>query len=246
MNLFTDKTHQKIIKDIDHLYFEDQVDANTIVNMPDNKEELSSLNHRFSFITLFPQYSLSYISDNFQHIFGYNCSDFSIKSILNLVHPNDLSMVASGYKNACEFILNNFSSLPIGANILSLKFRLKTKKGTYLKVCVTNKLHEKLNWNKKFKLYSVCKVLNENLANDYIASNEEVPLSVEPNLIFTTRELQILKLMAMGKNSLEIGCLLEISKHTVDTHRRKMLSKSKYSNTAELIANSVSHGLIAG
>jgi len=51
------------------------------------------------------------------------------------------------------------------------------------------------------------------------------------------RELEITKLLFLGKSSKEIAVNLGISKATVDTHRRNILEKTGYKNTAELICN---------
>ena len=61
---------------------------------------------------------------------------------------------------------------------------------------------------------------------------------------FTTREKDILKLLVEGKLSKEISDILNISKQTVDTHRKNMLHKKHLANTAELVSRSITHGWI--
>ncbi len=56
---------------------------------------------------------------------------------------------------------------------------------------------------------------------------------IQSNL--TTRELEIIRAIAQGHNSKQIGELLNISRHTVDTHRRTILEKTGNTNTAGLI-----------
>lgn len=51
------------------------------------------------------------------------------------------------------------------------------------------------------------------------------------------REIEVLQLIVQGKTSKEIANLLFISKNTVDTHRRNILSKTELRNTKELILN---------
>lgn len=55
------------------------------------------------------------------------------------------------------------------------------------------------------------------------------------SLNITEREIEILKLLALGKNSHEIGAEIHISHHTVDTHRRKLLSKTGCRNMFEVL-----------
>lgn len=58
---------------------------------------------------------------------------------------------------------------------------------------------------------------------------------IKKGLDFSRRELEIISLLIQGKSSKEIANTLFLSKHTVDTHRRRILQKSKCKNTAELI-----------
>ena len=51
----------------------------------------------------------------------------------------------------------------------------------------------------------------------------------------TPREREIVSLLGQGLESREIGEKLFISKHTVDTYRRKLLEKTGAKNTAELV-----------
>lgn len=60
----------------------------------------------------------------------------------------------------------------------------------------------------------------------------------------TRREKEILKLLAEGKTSAEIGSQLFISPTTVDTHRKHLLEKFKVNNTAILIKNATQYGFI--
>ena len=51
----------------------------------------------------------------------------------------------------------------------------------------------------------------------------------------TQREVQIVELLLQNKTSIEIGETLELSRHTVDTHRRRILGKVGAVSTAELV-----------
>ncbi len=51
----------------------------------------------------------------------------------------------------------------------------------------------------------------------------------------TRREVQVTELLLQNKTSIEIGETLELSRHTVDTHRRRILAKVGAVSTAELV-----------
>lgn len=55
------------------------------------------------------------------------------------------------------------------------------------------------------------------------------------HLNVSKREVDIIRLVAKGLNSHEIGDSLHISKHTVDTHRRTILEKTGCKNAIELV-----------
>ena len=74
-------------------------------------------------------------------------------------------------------------------------------------------------------------------------------LGIESNLrnkeeVFTTREREILYLLAQGKSSKEIADALFIAERTVESHRKNMIEKGQVKNTVELIAYASGLGLI--
>jgi DNA-binding NarL/FixJ family response regulator len=63
--------------------------------------------------------------------------------------------------------------------------------------------------------------------------------------LLSTREKEILQLLASGKNNRELGDLLYISVATVETHRNNIFQKLHLHNLAELILYAVRKGLIS-
>ena len=61
----------------------------------------------------------------------------------------------------------------------------------------------------------------------------------------TTRERQILKLVADGETNREIAELLSISKRTVEHHRANILKKLNIKNTADLIKYAIENGYVS-
>lgn len=61
--------------------------------------------------------------------------------------------------------------------------------------------------------------------------------------LLSFREKQILKHIASGKLSKQIADDLQISKNTVDTHRRNMIQKANAQNTTELVERAYLEGL---
>jgi len=62
--------------------------------------------------------------------------------------------------------------------------------------------------------------------------------------IFSSRELQIISLVAKGLNSDQISKIIHISKHTVNTHRRNILIKTKKESINRVIFDLKEQGLL--
>ena len=60
----------------------------------------------------------------------------------------------------------------------------------------------------------------------------------------TDREREVLRLIADGQTAKEIGELLQISVHTVERHRQKLMAKLDLHNRAALIKYAIREGLI--
>ena len=69
---------------------------------------------------------------------------------------------------------------------------------------------------------------------------EPKPLDIR----FSKREIQVLEAMSYGHNTLEISELLQISKHTVETHRKNLLRKFNARNAVHLIRMGFHQGVL--
>jgi two-component system, NarL family, nitrate/nitrite response regulator NarL len=65
-----------------------------------------------------------------------------------------------------------------------------------------------------------------------------------PMPIISSREKEVLKLIADGLTNPQIADKLFISLHTVDSHRKNLLTKFEVSNTATLIKLAVQHSMV--
>ncbi len=59
------------------------------------------------------------------------------------------------------------------------------------------------------------------------------------------RELEVLAYIANGKTNKEVGKKLCISGRTVETHRRNIMAKLEFNNTAEMIRYAIENNIIA-
>jgi two-component system, NarL family, response regulator NreC len=82
------------------------------------------------------------------------------------------------------------------------------------------------------------------LAEDYVRVLKQKG-AVDSYDLLTTREREILQLIAEGKSNKEIAAALNISPYTVETHRSHILEKLNLHNPAELILYAVRKGIIS-
>jgi two-component system response regulator NreC len=59
------------------------------------------------------------------------------------------------------------------------------------------------------------------------------------------REVDVLRLIALGHTNAEIGALLYLSVRTVETHRSHIQQKLRLSSRAELVGYALERGLIS-
>ncbi|HEX2666486.1 MAG TPA: response regulator transcription factor [Candidatus Acidoferrum sp.] len=94
--------------------------------------------------------------------------------------------------------------------------------------------------NKSFFSPKVSRIL----AEDYIRVLKQKG-AVDSYDLLTSREREILQLIAEGKANKEVAAALNISPYTVETHRSHILEKLNLHNPAELILYAVRKGLIS-
>ena len=63
--------------------------------------------------------------------------------------------------------------------------------------------------------------------------------------LLTPRERELLQLLAEGKTTKEIAGVLNLSPHTVETHRANLMRKVNLNSLPELILYAVRKGVIA-
>jgi DNA-binding NarL/FixJ family response regulator len=60
----------------------------------------------------------------------------------------------------------------------------------------------------------------------------------------TTREIEVVQLLAEGKSNKEVGSILFITDRTVEGHRREIMRKLELGSTADLVRYAVRNGII--
>ena len=194
------------------------------------------------------------VSLQIENVLGYSKSEFTVPLFMDILHPDDRPYFLSFETKTAEFL----QLLPI-EKIMKYKvrydFRIKKKNGDYIRVLHqviifehddeggiirslgvhTDITHLKRDGKPVLSLIGIDgepSYLDIDIKNKEIKSKE----------ILTSREKDVLRLLIEGKLSKEVSGLLNISKQTVDRHRKNMLQKNNLNNTSELIGKAIRNG----
>ncbi|WP_313385168.1 LuxR C-terminal-related transcriptional regulator [Chishuiella sp.] len=184
-----------------------------------------------------------YVSEQCEKILGYSASEYTAELCVKIIHPEDLDHVI-----AIQQKISNFSEHIEDKKRKNYKFNYDFRVYDSEK-----KLHQihlqhfflELGDNSlpssvfclatditQIKMGGIPQLnifhLNQNLT-DILNSNKN-------NLILTSKEKEIVNFLIKGYTSKDIASAMDLSKHTIDTHRRNILKKNNCANTTELFS----------
>lgn len=110
--------------------------------------------------------------------------------------------------------------------------------GFLTKSCNEEEIRDAIKASAHKDKFFCTKVLDYLLEKSF--STETLPLSPTP---LTNREIEVVKLISKGLIAKEIATLLNLSPHTVYTHRKKIMKKLELKSASELVRYAVQHGL---
>ena len=196
------------------------------------------------------------VSKDVEKVLGYDANEFTIPFMVDKIHPDDQHWFLAMTRNVVDF----FSHLPI-EKLMKYKVRydvrFKKENGEYARILYQGILLEHDASGKFLRTFNVHTDISH-LKQEGAPVLSFIGMEGEPSYLdvvdsnvflthkddLTNREKQVLKLMIEGRVSKEISTVLNISKQTVDTHRKNMLHKKHLSNTGELIGKAIRHGWI--
>lgn len=195
----------------------------------------------------FPKLRLSYIHPSTTKYHGIEEKEFTLNHVLSAVHADDMPFCI-----ACEeVIMKFFAGLDTGEMQhykTSYTLRIKDRFGNYryiqhqgisIALDQAGRMAHALNVHTdvshiKQESCGTMSLLGMNGRPSYIGIDPFNPSLEEENPL-TPSEHNLLELLAKGLTSKEAAAVLNISKYTVDTHRRNMLKKKGVKNTVDLI-----------
>ncbi|MHA6248488.1 LuxR C-terminal-related transcriptional regulator [Pontibacter sp. CAU 1760] len=196
------------------------------------------------------------ISAEAESVLGYTADELDLPLILSLIHPEDQPWFLACEKKVGEFFAG-LTLQQIPNYKVRYDFRIRKKNGGYIRILQqvitiqfdaqghvlrTLGTHTDISHLKQegIPVLSFIGLNGEPSYTNVSVSKIELPC---PSGL-SAREREILRLVVQGYNSEQIGELLFISKNTVQTHRRNILSKTGCSSTPSLISHAIKSGLV--
>ena len=188
------------------------------------------------------------------HITGYDIEDYlaenGIEWSLSNIHEDYLNATLVMQKKGFEYYAQDTSA------IVSFDFLYQKKDGNYFKMLqqaiqveTDGSGHPILILSHIYDISHLKKEMTSNLIISYKGSYDIYNYNFDSNILekvkpFTDQEIKVLKALSEGKHTKQIATELAISPHTIDTHRRHLLTKTNCVDTTALITYAKMTGII--
>lgn len=226
-----------------------------IPKFEDFTSKIVSMGPFYYYVVDFFDMSISHVSAAIKDIHGLDPATVKFDDILGTIHPDDIQFVANTEAALGRFYYTELQPHQMLKYKMSYSFRSRMADGSYA-LLNHQAILLTLDSNQKFG-----KSLNIHTRIDHITSTSNYKFSLlglegepsymnmdagapalNPNL--SSREIEIIKLLADGFDNTAISKILFISPHTVKTHRKNILKKTNAKNTSQLVKNGILNGLI--
>lgn len=209
---------------------------------------------------------MDFVSGGTKKLLGVEPKDFTIDSLLGSLAQGELELMKKKEAVAADFLFNFLKPEQMPFYKVSYILRVEDAEGQQrtllhqanaIKVSKTGKIEHVLGIHTDIthlKLPQHNEVSFISLQGDtcYYGINPELG-KFEPEHCnsgeaffssFTTRELEIIRLLSSGLTATQTAARLCLSEHTVRTHRKKILEKTDCANSTELVAKCLVNGVI--
>lgn len=210
-----------------------------INDLPKDITKRKKKKESFYFILNCETNEIDYVSPTIYDLLGYNASDFNIEKLFMIIHPDDRE-----YCRKCEFdviqVTNNLSHNEHFRYEFQYSYRIKNNDGNYITIRQQYQSIEVDSYGhmaKTLVLHEKIEDYKERSGDDFKIFDKlkNRPINFNTTYKLTKRELEILDLVHQGYKSDEISEMLFLSKFTVNTHRKNILSKTKSNSFIDLM-----------
>ena len=215
----------------------------------------------FFYVIEVPAHKYHFFGKQQVNVSGYSNEEFlekGVELLLQSIHPDDIDIVLDEIYPTFSDAVMNAPAEDRRKILFQYNYRFKRKDGEYLNLMeqvYTLEVDQNgrpaillgnviiLDTKEVLPVRMALKNISESGFSEtfYSKTYRTVPEAIGG---VTDRELDILRNLAAGKTSKEIGKELHISPHTVDTHRRNLLSKLGCRSVVDLAQVAYRSGLL--
>jgi hypothetical protein len=216
-------------------------------------EKMMETNDQFFYIADAVQMKIKFTSRRSTLILGIPPDELSFYHFMEAVHPDDMQRLNLGRARLLKIAQELFIAQK-GTAILSTNFRFRNVVDGYSSILCQNylfyttvpyktvfflKVHTNIDWGKKMK-----KDFHYYLGNDLNYFKFPDAQMLQTGVVFSGRELEIIRLVEQGLSTEKIAEKLFISPYTVNTHRGNILQKSGKPHISDVIYDLQQQGLL--
>ena len=212
------------------------------VALEDLSEQFKSLPGECSYITDYKTKRLLF-KKGFNQLLGYSDGEVDFDFVFQGYHHEDAVIVSQVIKAVIASAVNSVTSDP--DLHLSMTYRRKRKDGSYIHILSQSsvfELDDRGNLLKSFTRLTDISYLNistpvswsvrSNNIDEHFIQSQISKIFENP---FTKREIEIIKEIQIGGSNREIAERLNLSHHTIATHRKNILRKSNCNSILDLL-----------
>lgn len=188
----------------------------------------------------------------FQHVLGYDDNQITREFFFNNIHPDDVDIVKRIIRAAVSYCIEYPNS--DSNELLSLKYRRRKKDGSYIKIFTQAYMYEKFEDGRISRgverLIDISFLDNTEIvywnfkADNLIESDFNKQVYKIYKDFFTKREIEIIFEIEKGLSNKQIAMHLNVSYHTIKTHRKNIYNKANCHYQNELILFCKSIGVL--
>ncbi|MCK3682610.1 LuxR C-terminal-related transcriptional regulator [Maribellus sp. YY47] len=239
---------------------EKPVKTELYLNVIEQVANLFSAGSFYYYILNFETLQMEYVDKRIESILGFKPAEWSLDKAFELIHPEDLNQMHRKEAAAVDFLLNRIPPEDILHYKVVYVIRIRHANGSYKTILHQSKtlsLSEDKKAQQVLGIHTDVSYLDMPIDNKisfigdgrpsyYAISTDDdfIPKQYNYETLFTPREKEILRNIANGQTFGEIAEILNISPHTINTHKKNILRKTDCKTTTELIARCVRDGII--
>lgn len=188
----------------------------------------------------------------FDKLLGYDNKKLDAGFIMGHYHPEDAPFIKGVIKGTLIQLID--IEVPEYSNIINMSYRFRKRDGTYARILSNTIVYQTGDQDKMISVlvkYTDISFADESDVVEWMVNTKYLDLeSIRSQVYgndhasFTSREIQVIRELFNGSMNKEIAVKLHISEHTVATHRKNILFKSKCSSVQELRLFCKKNGLL--